>query len=318
MIQSHTLCQLFTAEMASDYEQSTLDNTALAFRHFVAAVGDKQIDQVDPTDGQRFKARCLEEYCSKNSINMWLRAIRRVFNWAVEDKRLLAVNPLNGTRQLRVTRRTVTYYDDGQVSRMIRFSPSLRWRAIILCAWTTGFRIGELLNLTRDNFRGDYIYIEAKRRTGRTWPWEPKTKDIRHVPLNERLAEWVAELGCHYPFLRSQRYYHLLGMDQRGLLKARQRKRPEDNYHRTLVKIQRRAFGRQIGDFHQFRRTYITNLSSLPEQVLMQLSGHRDRRTLTHYTAVRQSMIDEARQIIAEHVKNGCLVSKDSRLKEVV
>jgi len=315
MLKATSLSQLFIEELRCDYEQTSIANTQLAFRHFVEAVGNKLIDHVDAVDGQRFKSWCLEQNYSRNSINMWFRTIRRVFNWAAEEKRLLAVNPLEAVKQLKVTRKPVVFYEDQQVGPMLRHARDLRWRAIVLAAWTTGFRAGELFNVTRDNIRDGRIYVEPKRRTAGTWAWECKTKDLRSVPLVDDLAEMISRLDCHYVFLRAARWRHLLDLDRRGLMTDRQRKRPEDNYYRTLMTIQRKAFGVKQGSFHQFRKTFVTNLTDrLPLQVVMKLSGHKDERTiLTHYCGVRTSMMEEARQIVSEHVKNGHLLESDAR-----
>jgi len=250
MLKSHTLCQLFVTENRYNYEQSSLDTFELAFRHFVSAVGDKLISRIEPADGERFKCWCIETGRSKTSANMWLRSIKRILNWSVEDKELLAVNPLAKARQFRITRNPVAFYSDYQVERMLRFAPDLRWKGIILCAWTTGLRRSAILNLTLDNIRDGFIYVEAKKQTERTWPWQPKTKEIRYVPLVEQLGLIIDSLGCYYPFLTYRRYARMLFLQSQGILGARQRKTPEENFRRTFVSIQRRAFGRQIGIFH--------------------------------------------------------------------
>lgn len=320
MITATTLCQLFTEEMRPDYEQTSINNTILAFRHFVEAVGNKLVDRIKPSDGQRFKSWALESSYSRNSINMWFRTIRRVFNWAVDDKELIEANPLETVKQLKVTRQPVTFYEDEQIAPMLRYARDLRWRAIVMAAWTTGLRVGELFNVTRDDIRDGRIHVSPKRKTTTTWSWECKVRDIRSVPLVADLAEIIKRLDCYYVFLRAARWRHLLDLEKRGLLTDRQRKRPEDNYYRTLINIQRRAFGVKQGSFHQFRRTFVTNLTDrLPLQVVMKLSGHKDERTiLTHYAGVRTSMIDEARKIVSDHVKNGYLLESDTRRKWAV
>ena len=319
MITSHTLCQLFIEENRWNYEHSTIDTFDLAFRHFIEAIGDKRIDRIGLADGERFKSYCMETGRSKTSANMWLRAISRVFSWSVEVKEILVDNPIRRTRQFRITRNPVAFYEDWQVERMLRFAPDLRWKGIILCAWTTGLRRGAILNLTLDNIRNGYVHVESKRKSERTWPWEPKTKEIRQVPMVDQL-KWIIDLlGVYYPFQTHQRYAHMLYLQRSGLLKARQRKCPEDNFRRTFVGIQRRAFGRQIGDFHRFRKTYTTNMiEQLPDHIVMSLTGHRDRKTLTHYTGVRKSYYVQARKIVSDRLKNGSLVSTETRLKEVV
>jgi len=319
MITSHTLCQLFIDENRWNYEQSSLDTFILAFRHFVAAVGNKQIDAILPIDGEKFKGYLMDTGRSKNSANIWIRSISRVFRWAVEEKEILGDNPMRRTRQFRITRNPVVFYEDWQVERMLRYASDLRWKGIVLCAWTTGLRRGEILNLTRDNIRGGYVHVEAKSKSERTWLWEPKTKEIRQVPIVEALADIIELLGCHYPFLNHRSYAYMLQQQRLGLLTARKRKCPEDNFRRTYVAIQRKAFGRQIGDFHQLRKTYITNMiEQLPDHVVMSLSGHKCRKTLTYYTGVRESFMDQARKIASDRLKKGSLQEPETRLKEVI
>ena len=319
MITSHTLCQLFIEENRWNYEQSTIDTFILAFRHFVEAVGNKRIDKILPIDGEKFKSYLMESGRSKNSANMWIRSISRIFRWSVEDKEILCDNPLRRTRQFRITRNPVAFYEDWQVERMLRFTPDLRWKGIILCAWTTGLRRGAVLNLTMDNIRNGYVHVEAKRKTERTWPWEPKTKEIRRVPIVEQLMGIIDLLGGHYPFLRYRRVAYLLYQQRSGLLAARQRKCPEENFRRTFVGIQKRAFGRQIGDFHRLRKTFTTNMiEQLPDHVVMALTGHKCRKTLTYYTGVRESFMDQARKIASDRLKKGSLPETETQLKEVV
>ena len=319
MMKSHTLCQLFIEENRWNYEQSTLEVFRQAFAHFVEAIGNKMIESIAPIDGERFKGWCMDSGKAKTSANMWLRAISRVFNWSVEEKQILTDNPLRRTRQFRITREPVKFYEDWQVERMLRFAPNLRWKGIILCAWTTGLRRGAIMNLTMDNIRNDYIHVEAKRKTDLTWPWESKTKETRRVPMIEQLKEIIDLLGCHYPFLTHQRYAHLLYLQRTDLLTELQRKRPEDNFRRTFVGIQRRAFGRQIGDFQRFRKTYVTNMvEQLPEHIVMSLTGHKCRKTLAYYTGVRESFYEQARKIVTDRLKNGSLPITETLRKEVV
>ncbi len=318
MITSHTLCQLFIDENRWNYESSTIGTFQLAFRHFIDAVGNKRIDRIESEDGERFKTYLMETERSKTSANMWLRAIRRVFSWAVDPKNILPDNPLRRIRQFRITRNPVRFYEDWQIERMLRFAPDLRWKGIILCGWTTGLRRGAILNLTLDNIRDGFVHVEAKRKSERTWSWEPKTKEIRQVPIVDQLKEIIELLGCYYPFLTNCRYEYMLYLQKNGLLNARQRKCPEENFRRTFVGIQRRAFGRQIGDFHQLRKTFTTNMvEQLPDHVVMNLTGHKDRKTLTYYTGVRRSFYDQVRQIVQNRIKNGSLVLTETRKKGV-
>lgn len=305
MIKATTLLQQFIEINRWNYEEATIEVFELAFRNFVEAVGNREITRITSQDGERFKGYVVQTDRQKSSANIWLRAIKRVFRWAVETN-LLNKNPIADIKQFRITQNPVKFFTDSQVKSMIQFAPDLRRKAIILCAWTTGLRRGAILNMTLNNVRNGFVHVEAKRKSKTTWPWEPKTREVRQVPLVAQLHDMIEQLSdCHYPFLSQERYEYLLRMQEAGTMTARQRKCPEENLLRTLIRIQKRAFGRQIGDFHQFRKTYTTNMAeSLPEHVVMKLTGHRCRNTLTHYTAVRRSFYQEALKIASERAKN--------------
>jgi integrase len=177
-----------------------------------------------------------------------------------------------------------------------------------LTARTTGLRRGELLNLTKENIRDGYIFIEPKTNTDRTWEWEPKDREIRSVPLIASVAKLIDRLECFYPFLSKRRYENLLKLKDLGFLKGRMRGCPYENFRRDFVTIQRKAFGRQIGNFHNFRKTYITDMvSKLPDYFVARLSGHSNVKTLTnYYCAVKDEQYEKARQIVTESMAGIC------------
>lgn len=297
--------------------ESTRDTTERAFRYFVQAIGNREIDRVEPSDGEHFKGWMLKTYRSKTTANIYLRSISRVFNWAVEPKRILKQNPLSGIKQFRTTRKPIVAYEDWQVVRMIRFAPNLQWQGIILAAWTTGLRRGAILNLTLDNIRNGYVYVEPKRNSRTTWEHEPKDKEIRKVPLVSRLKSIIDLLnGYLYPFISQKRYARMIYLNNLGMLTERQRKCPIQNFRRTFVNIQRKAFGRQIGDFHRLRKTYTTMMcEELPEYFVMRLTGHNNLKTMTYYLASRESYFEQARQIASGRIKKDLSVTERSPKK---
>lgn len=303
MVKTTTLCHHFLQEnfWLAESTRSTIER---AFDYFAQAVGNREIDRIESSDGEDYKGWFLKSKRSKTTANIYLRSVSRVLNWAVVRK-LLTSNPIAGVKQFRITRRPIVAYEDWQIERMIRFAPNLRWRAIILTGWTTGLRRGAILNLTLNNIRNGFIFVEPKRNTAQTWEWEPKDKEIRKVPLVPELRRMLELLnGCLYPLLSPQRYTRMIYLNSLGMLEERLRKCPEQNFRRTFVAIQRRAFGRQIGDFHRLRKTYTTMMyEELPGHFVMQLTGHSNLKTMTYYLASRESYYEQARQIASARIK---------------
>jgi integrase len=304
MVTLTALCAEYLVERRYDLEESTRKTTERACRWFDLARGRKTIDQLTATDGERYKAWLVDTGRSKTSANIYLRAIQPVMEWAAR-RSLVDANVLREVKPFRVTRKPVRIYEDWQFERLLRYCPDDRWCAILWLARTTGLRRSALLNLTRDNVRDGFVWVEPKRKTQWTWPWEPKDKEIRRVPLVDkaRLALANVEHG-HYVLLPPGVEKRLLGLQEAGMLREELRKRPMHNFNRTFNRIQFRAFGRRIGDFHMLRKTFTTHMCEvLPEHFVMRLTGHSCSRTLTHYTSARESYYELARKSLSEGLK---------------
>jgi len=307
MLKIQTLGQQFLAENYLLYAESTVDTIKRSFRYLALARGNRQIDRVTRADIEYYRNWLVRTGRSKTTANMYIRAISPGFEWARISKKLIKLNPCRQVKQFRITRKPIFVYEDWQIQRMLRFA-NVRWQGIILMAWTTGLRRGEILNLTLNNIRGGYIYVEPKRNTAKTWEWEAKDKEIRKVPITEDVKRIIAKLDRFYPFVPATTYENFLHLSSLGLLTGRQRRCPNWNFRRDFVNIQKRAFGRQIGDFHSLRKTYTTRMCEiLPDHFVMRLTGHSSLKTMTHYLAVRESYFEVARQIAQNGIKMGPL-----------
>jgi len=307
MLKLKTLCQQFLAENYLLYADSTRDTTERSFRYLVMAKGNRQIDRVTRADIEYYRNWLVKTGRSKTTANIYVRALSPVFEWARVSKKLITENPIRGVKQFRITRKPIFIYEDWQVQRMLRFA-NIRWQGIILTAWTTGLRRGAILNLTLNNIRGGYIYVEPKRNTSVTWEWEPKDKEIRKVPVTDDVKRIIDKLDRFYPFIPAKTYQRFLHLNSLGLLSGRERRCPDWNFRRDFVKIQRRAFGRQIGDFHSLRKTFTTRMCEiLPEHFVMRLTGHNSLKTMTYYLASRESYYTDARRIAQSGIKMGPL-----------
>jgi integrase len=319
-----TLCAEYLRQRSYELQVSTQELTLRACRWLdgwwtgcrsfeIGSAGD--LSDLTGADALSWRAWLVETGRLRTTANIYVRAVRPVFRWAVRSGRLPA-DPFESVREFRVTPGPVTVYEDWQFERMLYNLPhptcrdpkrDLRWLGILWGARTTGLRRGELLNLTADNVRGGMVFVEPKKATATTWAWEPKDRRVRKLPLAPQFADVLAALGDrHYSLLCPADCEAILREQKAGRLSDRRRKCPEPNFRRTLVGIQRRAFGRQIGDFHQFRRTFTTHMADvLPDKALMELTGHSQRRTLDRYTAVRQSHFQAAFEAVSGILRKG-------------
>jgi len=203
MVKIKTLCQEYLDERDNDLADKTKENTERAFRYLVEFAGNLLVDRVDFKTILHYRKWLFTTGRSKTTANIYLRSLQPVFKYAVGSG-LLGCIPTAGVKQYRVTQRPIRVYSDWELRKMIAVAKP-RWKAILLCAWTTGLRRGEILNLTRDNIRDGFVFVEPKREAKNTWLWESKTKKIRKVPLVRPLKEMLDEFSGLYPMLRPER-----------------------------------------------------------------------------------------------------------------
>lgn len=296
---------------------SWLATCRLACKWLEAVVGDKAVGELSPGDGERLLNELLDRRRSENTAGMYLRALKSWANWMV-GRGILQASPFSPVRMPKFRRSEVNYYEDDQFRKLIEacssplFRPcdisgrvGLRWRARLIGARAHGLRRGELLNLTWDDISDDWVRVRPKAHTSKTWPWRIKTDLERKVPASRYFLEAIEPFrDRYYPLLSRQNIERCLRLADEGVIQCgreRQAKLPDPSWRWDWTRLQEIAFGKQIGTFHDVRKTFATYASAyLPEAALMQLCGWVRRETVRAYAGVRQEWLaDHSRQIDA-------------------
>jgi integrase len=189
-------------------------------------------------------------------------------------------------------------------------------------AMTTGMRRGELLNATWKNidFEARTIEVAPKKSSDETWEWYVKDTDRRMLPLTDEVVSMLTEHqsrqpeGHPYVFVPPCRYSRIQKLRRQGKWTySDSRLKVINNFGRQFGKILRRA-GVPIGQFHDLRRTALTNwfANGMTEKDVMALAGHANPAT-THrfYLAVADDLVDRARRatetfVSRDLVQNWC------------
>ena len=87
MLKLKTLCRLYLDENFW-LAKKTKDTARHATDHFAKVVGDLLLPQLKFKHFEKYKGELLKYGLSKNSVNMYIRAIRRMLSWAVRDLNL--------------------------------------------------------------------------------------------------------------------------------------------------------------------------------------------------------------------------------------
>ena len=284
---------------------STKETAERAFRYFSVFTGNIQIHRLNIDHFEQYRDFLFESGRSRRTANLYVRVMQRVFAWAVKQG-MIRVNPVVGVDRFKIKRHSARLFEPWEFQRLYETCGyDLRWEGILLSAKAHGLRRGEILNMTRGNIRDGFFHVEPKEETpvSRTWAWQPKGREIRKIPVIPQMQEILDQLSCFYPFLTNERYENLLVLKGAGTLQNSTRNCPEYNFSRVFVEYQKRAFGRQIGDFHGLRKTYIAEMleMGIPRDVLKKIVGYfGSRKKNKPYTGTWEKAFEFARQQAAK------------------
>ena len=298
--------------------EATLQEYGSAMRHFIKVAGDVDCRSIRYEHGKHFVQACLDGGNRHGTARKKIVTLNRLFNLAVQRGQL-EDNPLRYVGKPKVAEGEIHVYSDEECDQMVRAARDIeigapfRWDILILTAFCTGMRRGELLNTTwRDvDFAGQRIRVSPKDDTRDTWQWRIKDTDRRGVPLTDEVVALLAEHqaaqpeGYPYVFVTPRRYDSIQKSRQAGRWTTTQGKCPASNFRYQFLKIIGCA-GIDVGTFHDLRRTCITNWFAfgLSEFEVMVMAGHASFETTRRfYLAVRKDIMERAREASAKAMK---------------
>ncbi len=199
-------------------------------------------------------------------------------------------------------------------------------KPIVTFAYHTGWRSGEVLNLTWDK-------VDLKQGIVSLNPGETKSEEARTVYLNEELKKEMKalnakrQLACPYVFhrdgeaIKSFRKAWATACVKAGLCEAL-----KDEEGKPVVIKDSKGNERTVMVptklFHDFRRTGVRNMvrAGVPERVAMMVSGHKTRSVFERYNIVSdQDLKDAARKMQTYHEKlNSTVEIEESKRGEVI
>jgi len=297
---------------------ATMEDYNSTMRHFIKVIGDVDYRSIRYEHGEQYIQACLQNGNRPSTANKKIGALKRLFNLAVQRGQL-EDSPFRYVSKPKTAEGAVHVYSDKECDRLVKAARNrqigapFRWDILILTALCTGMRRGELLNTTWQDvdFAGRVIHISPKENTVHTWIWQIKDTDRRSVPLTDEVVQLLAELqatqpeGYPYVFVTPKRYDRIQKARQLGRWTTRQGKCSVGNFRYQFLQILERA-GIDLGTFHDFRRTCITNwfAHGLSEFEVMIMAGHASfETTRKFYLAVRKDIIERARKASAEAMK---------------
>ena len=284
---------------------STLGEYLRALRCLDELCCPASVRVVDRTMGKRFVQGSTSGGLSESTVNTHLSSLRRVWN----DLDGLATNPFNskrkgGVRRFKVAAKDFHLYKPEEIKKVLDACPDDRWAAMVLLAFSTGLRRGEIENLTWQDvdLPGGEVLVNPKVGDKTVASWTPKDKDRRRLPMTGELKTLLArlfmgrDLGNPYVVVSSVRAKAIKAHLEAGTWKVG--RDLINNFTRRYTSILTAA-GVAIDEFHSLRKTCVTNwlMAKVAPHEVQRLAGHASvETTIKFYSKVDVTAIDRARE----------------------
>jgi integrase len=148
----------------------TLNRYRQVARNLIDDLGpkaDAPLEALTTDDFLKFKENRLEAGLSPRGVNLLIKILKRPFKIAVDEGRLDR-NPAAAVRTMKTSAARKGIFSAGQVTQLIEAAKG-DWKGLILIAYFTGGRLGDLARLHWDNINLDDKTVEfAQKKTGAT------------------------------------------------------------------------------------------------------------------------------------------------------
>jgi len=156
--------------------------------HLMKYFGNRPVNQIEADDIERYREQRLKDGVVNGTIDLEIQVLRSIFNLAIKRKMIPPDFKPGEFVQLREVnpRRIIT---DDEYERMLKHADN-EFKDVLICAFETGMRAGEICKLTADKVRLgvqhvsgallDYIDLGI---------FDTKTKARRTVPISAELKE---------------------------------------------------------------------------------------------------------------------------------
>jgi len=277
----------------------------LGFFYLVETVGDKLAEDFTLQDAEAFRAALLSRWKPVTAAS-YLKMVRPPFRWYQHRHKVL-LDFWADLPKIRIPRTRPKMYSDDEIAAILSGADDdalLQARVILMV--TTGMRRGEVLNLRREDiqWQDGLITIQTKGDSADGWPWSPKDKDCRILPLTPQARDALLKrqmaLPCSQPYLMltENRYAYLMWLKSRGRLTLRRCTCPDENW-RPFRKLRRKVGITDRSNKH-FRNTCLTNWlrDGLDLATVRDLAGHSSIETTEVYI-VSSSAVKKAGDLSA-------------------
>jgi len=253
---------------------ASFDTVKIYLKKFNSEFGDRIVGSIKPVDLENLQAKRKAAGCADATIDQEFAAARNMINKAFDNEKVGGEVVRVFKKVKKVLKRNSNARDrvlsPEEFQRLMDNAPR-HTKQILVTAFYTGMRRGEILNLTWDkvDLESRFIRLESK---------DTKDKEPRRVPICDELYE---------VFQAIPRAIH----DKHVFLYKGQ---PVGDIRNGLTDACEKAgiqYGRFVKDgfvFHDLRHTFNTYMrkAGVAESVIMDITGHSTREMFDRYNTV--------------------------------
>jgi integrase len=278
-----TVAQLWKEwEPISRRDKDSWQSDVARARYLCEILGDRIASGLTQRDIDEYRNRRLADHTRRKnppspaSLDREIAQLKRMCSYAVECG-LLQTNPVAKVKLLNKPNVRRTVIDEQTFAKLLAIAdPELR--PILVVAYDTGMRKGEILNLrwSQVDLRIGAVKLSAE---------DTKTNFARTVYLTGRALQTLKaiprRLDSEYVFVNPETGTRW------------------EDARKLFIRARRKA-GLQHVWFHDLRRSFVTNARrrGVAESVVMRMSGHRTRNVFDRYNIVEDEDVRNAVKVI--------------------
>lgn len=293
----YTVNDLKTAYLV-DYENRGGKDSGrleIAWNHLKAMFGTKRVEDVTTNDVNQYIQTRRADGVENGTINRETALLRAMFNLATKVTPPMVDRVPAFPARLKESAPRKGFVTDAEYAELAKNVKDLWLRTLIACAYTFGFRKGELLDLHLRQVDLLDRWIELEEGT-------TKNDEARKVHMTGEVFELMKECvrgkkPDDYVFTREggsrvvdprDEWYSLCVSSGLGKFEKAKRKNGKE-------------YDRYVGlNLHDFRRSAIRNMTrrGVNDTTAMKISGHKTRSVFMRYNIVDERDLAEAARLI--------------------
>jgi integrase len=239
--------------------------------------GDRLLKDISSTLVEAYKQKRLAEPSYRKhltkpaTVNRELACLKTIFNKGKGSK--AERNPVNGVKMVKENNERDRVLSQEEYARLLAYCPAYL-RPIVMLAYQTGMRRGEILKLT-------WGMVDLKKRGINLTPEVCKTNEGRFVPLKKEMVEVLKSMPHGLPGVP---------------VFSRGGKPITGSTIRVGLEIACKRAGIENFTFHDLRHTFNTNAfkAGVHIPVIMKITGHKSLTMFKRYTTITTEDLKEA------------------------